>query len=91
MITLSEKGIYISDQNGGHFVPAHVRLVSDVSGAGDTVISIAALGTALKLPSKTTASLANLGGGLVCEYLGVVPVPKDRLLEEAIEKDINLV
>ena len=29
------------------------------------------------------AGLSNLGGGLVCEQVGVVPVNKERLFEEA--------
>jgi D-glycero-beta-D-manno-heptose-7-phosphate kinase len=83
LITLSEKGVYIENSNEDHHIPAHVRKISDVSGAGDTVISIAALCTALKLSPKFTAGLSNLAGGLVCEYVGVVPIDKQSLLEEA--------
>jgi len=83
MITLSDKGIYIENQAEQHHLPAHIRKISDVSGAGDTVISIAAMCLALDLPLQLTAALANLGGGLVCEHLGVVPVNKEQLLQEA--------
>lgn len=83
LITLSEKGVYIENLNENHHLPAHIRKISDVSGAGDTVISIAALCTALKLSPKFTAGLSNLAGGLVCEYVGVVPIDKQSLLEEA--------
>jgi bifunctional ADP-heptose synthase (sugar kinase/adenylyltransferase) len=55
-----------------------------VSGAGDTVISTAALCLALGLPDKFIAELSNLAGGLVCEYLGVVSIDKDQLFEEAL-------
>ncbi len=45
--TLSEKGVFISWRIEGGFesmlLPAHVRNIADVSGAGDTVISVAAL------------------------------------------------
>lgn len=88
LVTLSEKGMYYDTNNEKIWIPAHIRLISDVSGAGDTVISIAAIGLAVKMPAKQLAALANLGGGLVCEYIGVVPVPKDRLMEEAIKKNI---
>ena len=88
MITLSEKGIYIHTGEESHLIPAHIRSVSDVSGAGDTVISIVALGEALGLSSKLSASLANLGGGLVCEYLGVVPVDRSQLLEEVTKDNL---
>lgn len=83
LITLSEKGVYIHSAEKQTLVPAHVRNISDVSGAGDTVISVAALCMALKLNPDTIATLANLAGGLVCEKVGVVPVDKQQLLEEA--------
>jgi rfaE bifunctional protein kinase chain/domain len=89
MTTLSEKGVFISSRKPDgsftrHMVPAHVRKISDVSGAGDTVISVAALGLACKLQPELMASLANLAGGLVCEDVGVVPVNREKLLKEAI-------
>ena len=83
MVTLSEAGVFFADKNSSGIIPAHVRNISDVSGAGDTVISIAALCLALGLPASITAALANLAGGLVCEKVGVVPVDKQQLLEEA--------
>ena len=87
-ITRSELGVYISSNEHQHFVPAHVRSISDVSGAGDTVVSIAALCLALGLPDKFIAELSNLAGGLVCEHLGVVSIDKGQLLSEA--KKYNL-
>jgi rfaE bifunctional protein kinase chain/domain len=83
MVTLSEKGILISGNGTEVHIPAHVRTISDVSGAGDTVVSIASLCMALHLSPAFIAELSNLGGGLVCEYLGVVSIDKERLLEEA--------
>lgn len=82
-ITRSEHGVYISSNEHHHFVPAHVRTISDVSGAGDTVISTASLCLALGLPDSFIAELSNLAGGLVCEHLGVVSIDKDQLLQEA--------
>ena len=83
LITLSEYGIFVSDGEDNHFIPAHLRSISDVSGAGDTVVSVAALALALKLPLNQVAELSNLAGGIVCEYIGVVPIDKARLKEEA--------
>jgi len=60
-----------------------VHEIADVSGAGDTVVSIAVLAVALKLTPKQIASLSNLGGGLVCQHVGVVPIDKGELLMEA--------
>ena len=87
MVTLSEYGVFIDYQNEKIKLPAHVREISDVSGAGDTVVSIAALCAALKLNSKTIASLSNLGGGLVCQHVGVVPINKKEFLAEALKLD----
>lgn len=84
LITLSERGVYIDSGQEQHLLPAHVRQISDVSGAGDTVISIAALCVALGLSPRMIAGLSNLGGGLVCESVGVVPVNKALLKEEAL-------
>jgi rfaE bifunctional protein kinase chain/domain len=84
LVTLSEKGIYVQGGKARSVIPAHIRNISDVSGAGDTVVSVAALCRALNLPSKIIATLANLAGGLVCEYAGVVPIDKDQLFEEAL-------
>jgi rfaE bifunctional protein kinase chain/domain len=83
LVTLSAHGVYINHANQKVKLPAHTRTIADVSGAGDTVVSIAALGVALNLSPKLIASLANLGGGLVCQYTGVVPIDKDEFLAEA--------
>lgn len=85
MVTLSERGVAISNRDKWVHLPAHVRNISDVSGAGDTVISVAALCLALECPVSEIAFLSNLAGGLVCEKVGVVPVEKAKLLEEAIK------
>lgn len=82
-VTLSERGVYIDFDNDQHLIPAHIRQISDVSGAGDTVISIAACVLALGGSTEQIASLANLGGGLVCESLGVVPINLALLRKEA--------
>lgn len=85
MVTLSEHGVYIGNENSKTIIPAHVRNISDVSGAGDTVISVAALCLGLGLSETMIASLANLAGGLVCEQVGVVPIDKELLKKEAMQ------
>ena len=86
LITLSERGAFI-DYNGETLrLPAHVRQIADVSGAGDTVISIAACCVALRQSPATIAGLSNLGGGIVCESVGVIPIDKALLKQEAKEK-----
>jgi len=83
LITLSEEGVYVKDGENESRIPAHIRNISDVSGAGDTVISVAALCLAIKTDTTFLAALANLAGGLVCERVGVVPIDRDQLLKEA--------
>ncbi|MBL4707674.1 MAG: D-glycero-beta-D-manno-heptose-7-phosphate kinase [Flavobacteriales bacterium] len=84
LITLSESGIFIKSPKEKHHIKAHLRDITDVSGAGDTVISVASLCLALKQRPELIAQLSNLAGGLVCENVGVVPINKVELLEEAI-------
>jgi len=89
MTTLSEKGVYIKSQEKEYHIAAHKRSISDVSGAGDTVVSIAGICMALGMSPDFTAALSNLGGGIVCEELGVVPIDKNRLLSEANKHNLK--
>jgi len=84
MITLSEKGVFVCDSSRYEIIPAKERDIADVSGAGDTVICIAALATACGLDAFKSAALANLAGGLVCEKVGVIPITPEMLLDEYI-------
>lgn len=83
MVTLSERGVLISENGKFHQIPAHIRKIADVSGAGDTVVSVAALCLAAGVNSLLLAELSNLAGGLVCEKRGVAPIEKEVLLDEA--------
>lgn len=83
LITLSERGIYFKNGKVENIIPAHTRNISDVSGAGDTVIAVAALCMALNTDLSFMAALANLAGGLVCEKTGVVPISAELLKQEA--------
>lgn len=84
MVTLSELGVFVTENGSFHQMPAQVRDIADVSGAGDTVISVAACCLATNLPVKTVASISNIAGGLVCEKVGVVPIDKNTLLKESL-------
>lgn len=87
-VTLSELGVFISNENSEQYFPAEIRYIADVSGAGDTVVSLASLAMASGLPPKTIALMSNLAGGLVCEKNGVVPINKDQLIEEMLTHKI---
>lgn len=82
LITLSEKGIFFKNEKQGRIVPAHIRNVADVSGAGDTVIAVAALVYAATKDVDLMAQVANIAGGLVCEEVGTAVINKKRLMDE---------
>ncbi len=84
MLTLSEKGLFLDGGAGGQCFPTTPRNIADVSGAGDTVISIAAMALAAGLDLETVALLSNMAGGQVCELPGVVTVDRQRLEKELI-------
>ena len=84
-ITLSEYGVFIKNQTEKYYVPAHMRSISDVSGAGDTVIAVATLCLISGASTKQIAEISNLAGGLVCEKSGVVSISKNDLLKEVSE------
>lgn len=85
LITLSELGVFISNDNTYEHIPAVVRQIADVSGAGDTVISVATLCLAAGMNAKEIAAISNLAGGIVCEIPVVVPINKEQLLKESIK------
>jgi D-glycero-beta-D-manno-heptose-7-phosphate kinase len=84
-VTLSENGVFIKNKTENYYVPAHVRSISDVSGAGDTVIAVATLCLISGASTKQIAEISNLAGGLVCEKSGVVSISKNDLLKEVSE------
>jgi D-glycero-beta-D-manno-heptose-7-phosphate kinase len=82
LITLSERGIFYEDGSTSEIIPAHVRNIADVSGAGDTVIAVASLVYAATKNTELMAEIANLAGGIVCEEVGTVAIDKSKLLKE---------
>ena len=86
LLTLSEKGICINSEKEFKYTPAFKRNIIDVSGAGDTVISVASLCLASKMDYTDLSVLSSLAGGLVCEKVGVMPINKEKLLAETIKK-----
>ncbi len=82
LVTLSEYGMLLVSEDDEIHIPAEKRDISDVSGAGDTVISTITLCLAAGLPKNVATHIANISGGLVCEKIGVVPIDKRQLLDE---------
>ncbi|HZH63802.1 MAG TPA: bifunctional ADP-heptose synthase [Flavisolibacter sp.] len=82
LITLSEKGVFYQHGESANIIPSHIRNVADVSGAGDTVIAVAALVYAVRKNVHLMAEIANIAGGLVCEEVGTAAISKLALLHE---------
>jgi rfaE bifunctional protein kinase chain/domain len=81
-ITLSEKGVFYQQEKQSAIIPSHLRNVADVSGAGDTVIAVAALVYAATRNVHLMAEVANIAGGLVCEEVGTAAINRQKLLHE---------
>jgi rfaE bifunctional protein kinase chain/domain len=81
-ITLSEKGVFYQDNEHAGVIPSHLRAIADVSGAGDTVIAVAAAVYAATNNVHLMAEVANIAGGLVCEEVGTVAINREKLLHE---------
>jgi D-beta-D-heptose 7-phosphate kinase/D-beta-D-heptose 1-phosphate adenosyltransferase len=65
-------------------VPTRAKNVLDVSGAGDTVISMLTTALTAGASIKEAATLANFAGGIVCGYVGIVPIDTDVLRNEIL-------
>lgn len=86
LTTLSSRGMYACDFRNGEpqamLIPSCAHAVSDVSGAGDTVISVITLALAAGMSVEDSVRLANVAAGIVCEQVGVVPIDPVRLRNE---------
>ena len=84
-VTLSESGIFVSYKKDkkivNKIVPGRSIDVVDVSGAGDTVAAVASM-LLNDIDIEEIVKISNLAGGIVCEEVGVVPIDKDKLVEE---------
>lgn len=80
LITRGEHGMALFDHDGNeHHLPTEARHVFDVTGAGDTVISVYTTALAAGADFRTAASLANHAAGLAVRELGTVAVTAAQL------------
>jgi D-beta-D-heptose 7-phosphate kinase / D-beta-D-heptose 1-phosphate adenosyltransferase len=79
LLTRGEAGMTLIQESEVHSLPAQAKDVFDVTGAGDTVIAVMALGVAVDLPLSEAMYLANLAGGIVVGKLGTSTVSKLEL------------
>jgi D-glycero-beta-D-manno-heptose-7-phosphate kinase len=80
LITRGEQGMWLSSQDADGGIAALAREVSDVTGAGDTVVATVALALAGGATLAEAASLANYGAGVVVGKFGPSTVSRDELL-----------
>jgi D-glycero-beta-D-manno-heptose-7-phosphate kinase len=84
LVTRGEAGMSLferSQKNKHTFFPAQAKEVYDVTGAGDTVIGVLALGLAAKASLKEATCLANLAAGIVVGKVGTATVSQDELMQ----------
>lgn len=79
LITRGEHGMWLLEGERDCELPAVAREVSDVTGAGDTVIATLALGLAAGAPLADAARLANHAAGVVVGKFGPATISPDEL------------
>jgi rfaE bifunctional protein kinase chain/domain len=79
LITRGEQGMWLHTPAGDTSLPAEAREVSDVTGAGDTVIATLTLALAAGAPLADAARLANRAAGIVVGKFGPATVTVEEL------------
>ncbi len=81
LVTRGKNGITIFHNGEYDTIPTRAQKVHDVSGAGDTVISVFTLADLSGASLIEAAELANLAAGRVCAEVGAVPIDQAMLKE----------
>lgn len=90
LITRSEEGISVFSRSGERFdFPVRSKEVKDVTGAGDTVLSMISIALANELDIKYAAQLANIGAGMAIERLGCARINLSEIAERLLEFDVE--
>ena len=83
VVTEGASGMIVCSENGLVHVPARLVRVSELSGAGDTVAAVLALGLSAGLDIVEAAKLANLAASVVVSKSGTATVTVQELAELA--------
>ena len=81
LVTLGASGMLLTTADESIRISTKALAVHDVSGAGDTVISVFTLADLARATPEEAATMANLAAGRVCEEVGVVPIDLEMLTE----------
>jgi len=85
LVTLGPEGMALFEPGmESVWIPASAREVFDVSGAGDTVVSLMGLGLASRYSLEVSAEAANAGAGVVVGKLGTAVVTPGELRESLL-------
>ncbi len=79
LLTRSEEGMTLYQDNKITHIPTVAREVFDVSGAGDTVIATLAVMLGAGAPLLEAVQMANVAGGVVVGKLGTATVTREEL------------
>ena len=79
LLTRSEAGMTFYDEDGPHYVTSTTREVSDVTGAGDTVIATMAVMLAAGVNPIDAMAIANNAAGLVVSKFGTASLTFQEL------------
>jgi D-glycero-beta-D-manno-heptose-7-phosphate kinase len=82
LITRGEQGMWLSGPDAEGSIPAVAREVSDVTGAGDTVVATLSLALAAGATMAEAATLANHAAGIVVGKFGPATVTAQELLQQ---------
>ena len=90
LVTRGKDGMVLFEEGKQPYaIPAEARQVYDVSGAGDTVISVFGLGVAAGLPFREAAALANTAAGIVVGKVGTATITPAELSAAVKHDDIS--
>lgn len=90
IVTRSEAGISLFNKSGQQFdFPVRSKEVKDVTGAGDTVLSMISIALANQLDIKYAAQLANIAAGMAIERLGCARINLSEMAERLLELDVE--
>ncbi|MBI4601542.1 MAG: bifunctional heptose 7-phosphate kinase/heptose 1-phosphate adenyltransferase [Planctomycetes bacterium] len=84
-LTMDREGIYLQERGrpGLHF-PTRARVVADVTGAGDMVLSVLGLVVAAGGSLEDAVELANVAAGIEVRKIGVAPVTREEVVQEIL-------
>jgi rfaE bifunctional protein kinase chain/domain len=87
LLTLGEQGMSLFESGGDiSHIPTKALSVADVSGAGDTVIATLSMVLAAGASIKEAVTIANFAGGIVCGYIGIVPINPQELKQTILNE-----